>query len=133
MWIVFAFLSAIFAKLGLKDLDPTLATTIRSIIMALFLVVVSFFLGKFKQFSFSSMSSKEWILIALAGFSGALSWLAYFVALQKGNASEVVAIDRLSVIFVAILAALFLGEAFTWKIGFGAVFISLGAILISLK
>ncbi|NQV93381.1 EamA family transporter [Candidatus Kaiserbacteria bacterium] len=140
MWLFYAFLSAImaalvaiFAKLGLKELDSTLATTIRAIIMALFLVLVSFFLNKFDGFSVTNLSSKEWLLISLAGIAGALSWLFYFFALKTGFATEVVAIDRLSIVFVVILAALFLGEGFGWKVILGALFMTAGAILITLK
>lgn len=140
MWLFFAFLSSIFAaavaifgKLGLKNIDSTLATTVRSIIMALFLVITSLFLKKFQGFSFSSFSSREWILISLAGIAGALSWLFYFLALKYGLATKVVVIDRLSLVFVIILAALFLGEALGWKSVVGALLMVGGAILISLK
>ena len=140
MWMFYAFLSAImaalvaiFAKLGLKDIDTTLATTIRAIVMVVFLVVVSFFLKKFDGFSLSAFSSKEWLLIILAGIAGALSWLFYFVALKYGLASEVVAIDRLSVVFVVILAAIFLGEGLGWHSVLGALLMAGGAILITLK
>lgn len=140
MWMIYAFLSslfaalvAIFGKFGLKDIDPTLATTIRSIIMAGFLVITSFSLKKFQGFSLGSLSGKEWIFIILAGIAGALSWLFYFVALKYGVATKVVAIDRLSIIFVVILAALFLGEAIGWKAVLGAIFMIAGAILITLK
>ncbi|MBI2618433.1 EamA family transporter [Candidatus Kaiserbacteria bacterium] len=140
MWLLYAFISAlmaalvaIFAKLGLKDIDSTLATTVRAIIMAGFLVVVSFFLKKFDGFSLASFSSREWLLIALAGVAGALSWLFYFFALKTGLATGVVAIDRLSIVFVVILAALFLGEGFGWKAVIGALFMTAGALLITLK
>src|SRR3989338_3180035 len=95
MWLLFAFLSAIaaagvaiFAKLGLQTIDSTLATTVRSVIMAGFLVIVSFLLKKFDGFSLTSFSSREWILIALAGIAGALSWLFYFFALKQGFAFQ---------------------------------------------
>ena len=140
MWAIYAFLSAImaalvaiFAKLGLKDIDSTLATTIRAIIMAVFLVIVSFFLNKFNGFSLTDFGSREWLLIALAGIAGALSWLFYFLALKMGLASGVVAIDRLSIVFVIILAALFLGEGFGWKAVIGALLMAGGAILITLR
>ncbi len=140
MWLFFAFLSAIaaagvaiFAKLGLQTIDSTLATTVRSIIMAGFLVAVSFLLKKFDGFSFTSFSSKEWILIALAGIAGALSWLFYFFALKQGLASKVVAVDRLSLVFVVLLAAVFLGETLGWKSVLGALFMIAGALLITLK
>ena len=124
---------AVFAKLGLKDIDSTLATTIRALIMALFLVIVSLFLKKFNGFSFSSFDSREWLLIVLAGAAGALSWLFYFLALKSGLASGVVAIDRLSVVFVVLLAAVFLSEALGWKSVLGALLMVAGALLITLK
>ena len=140
MWLIYAFFSsitaalvAIFAKIGLKDIDSTLATTIRAIIMALFLFVVSFSLKKFEGFSINSLSSRDWLLIILAGISGALSWLFYFLALKYGFVSKVVAIDRMSLVFAIILAALFLGEALGWKSVLGAALMVLGAILITLK
>jgi len=140
MWIAYAFLAAFFAglvailaKLGLQSVDSTLATTVRAIIMAGFLLVLSLAIGKFKDFSFSAFSGKEWLLIALSGIAGALSWLAYFFALKHGNASSVAAIDKLSIVFVVILAALFLGEAAGWKMLAGGVLMALGAILITLN
>jgi len=140
MWLILAFLSAItaalvavFGKLGLKNIDPTFATTIRSLIMAGFLVVTSLLLGKFNNINFNSLTSRDWLLIALAGISGALSWLFYFMALKMGLATRVVVIDRLSLVFVVILAALFLGEALSWRVALGAVLMVAGAIIISLK
>jgi transporter family protein len=140
MWLIYAFLSsitaalvAIFAKLGLKGIDSTLATTIRSIIMAVFLLLVSFFLRKFQGFSLSSFGSKDWILIVLAGIAGALSWLFYFLALKTGLTTKVVAIDRLSLAFVIIFAAIFLGEKLGWKSVLGALLMVAGAIIITLK
>lgn len=140
MWILYAFFSsltaaavAILGKLGLKSLDATLATTIRSLIMAAFLVVVSLSLRKFEGFSLASLNSKDWWLIAAAGISGALSWLFYFVALKYAPATKVVVIDRLSLVFVIILAALFLGEALGWKSVVGGLLMITGALLITLR
>ncbi|WP_126452588.1 EamA family transporter [Sulfuriflexus mobilis] len=140
MWIVYAFLSAftaalvaIFAKLGLREVDPTLATTLRSIIMAAFLLVLAWGLGKFHNFTVIDLSGKEWGLLVLAGIAGALSWLFYFLALRDGMVSAVVAIDRLSIVFVIILASVFLSEMLTWRTFAGAVLMVCGAILISLK
>jgi len=139
MWLLFAFLSAfmaalvaIFAKLGLKEIDSTLATTIRSIIMAVFLVLVALALRKFDGFTLSSFTSKEWLLIALAGIAGALSWLFYFFALKHGAAGPVAAIDRLSIVFVVVLAALFLGEGFGLYVILGALLMAAGAVLITM-
>ena len=141
MWILYAFLAAftaalvaIFAKLGLQNVDPTLATTLRALIMALFLLIVSLLLGKFNGFAFStSLNGKEWVLLTLAGIAGALSWLFYFFALKQGSASAVVAIDRLSLVFVIIMAALFLQEAITWRTLTGVTLMVAGALFISLK
>ena len=140
MAYLFAFLSAIsaalvaiFGKLGLKTLDSTLATTVRSIIMAVFLILTSLALKKFGGFSGGAVGFKEWLFIFLAGIAGALSWLFYFAELKYGNVSKIVAIDRLSLIFVVIFAAMFLGEAVGWRAAAGAVLMVGGAILITLK
>lgn len=140
MWLLYAFISsitaalvAIFAKMGLKGIDSTLATTIRAIIMAVFLFIVSMFLKKFDGFSLNSFSSRDWLLIILAGIAGAISWLFYFLALKYGLADKVVAIDRLSIVFVVVLAALFLGEKLGWKVAAGALLMAAGAILITAK
>lgn len=140
MWLLYALLSAIFAagvaiaaKLGLKNIDSTLATTIRSLVMAGFLVVVSFSLKKFQGFNLNSLSHKDWLLIIASGIFGALSWLFYFVALKNGPVISVAAIDKLSLAFVAILALLFLGEGFSVKVLAGVVLMVIGAILISIK
>ncbi len=136
MWIIYALLSAvtaalvaIFAKLGLRQVDTVLATTIRALIMAAFLVVASLLLKKFDGFAPSSWTGRDWGLIALAGLSGAASWLFYFVALKSADASRVAAIDRTSLVFIALLAALFLGEQLKAKAIFGIVLMVIGAIL----
>lgn len=140
MAIIYAFLSALFAalvaifgKLGLTTLDATLATTIRGIIMAAFLFIAALLLRKFDGFSLSALSGKEWLWIILAAIAGALSWFFYFLALKLGSASTVAAIDRLSIVFVIILAALVLGEALGWKAALGAALMAAGAILITLR
>ncbi|HEY4502384.1 MAG TPA: EamA family transporter [Candidatus Paceibacterota bacterium] len=140
MWIVYATLSAffaalvaIFAKLGLKDIDSTLATTIRAIIMAGFLVIVSFTFRKFQGFTLDTLSSRDWLLIVLAGVAGAVSWLFYFAAIKYGFASGAAALDRLSIVFVVFLAALFLGETLGWQSVLGALLIVAGALLITFK
>jgi transporter family protein len=140
MWIIYALLSAIFAagvaiagKLGLKTLDSTLATTIRSVIMAAFLLLVSLFLRKFRGFDFHNLSNKDWILIIIAGLFGALSWLFYFLALKQGPATSVVALDRLSLVFVFVLALIFLGEFFSLRSLIGVAAMVIGAILLSWK
>ncbi len=137
-WIIFALLSAIsaalvaiFGKIGVSNIDSTLATTVRAIIMALFLVTTSLILGKFKLLS--SIDSKALTFIILAGIAGALSWLFYFLALKLGPASGVAALDRLSVVFVLIFSVLFLAEKLTFNSTLGAILITIGAILMILK
>jgi bacterial/archaeal transporter family protein len=137
-WILYATLSAVFAslvtifgKIGLKNVDSTLATTVRSVVMAGFLVITSLALGKYK--ALSSIDGRTFLFIALSGIAGATSWLFYFFSLKNGPAGGVAALDRLSIVFVVILAALFLGEGITWKTGIGSVLILSGAILFALK
>jgi bacterial/archaeal transporter family protein len=119
MYLVYAFISAIaasavaiLAKFGLRSIDSTLATTVRSLVMAAFLVIVSLSLKKFEGFNFHSLSAKDWILIIV---------------------TKVAVIDKLSVVFVILFATIFLGEALTWKVGLGALLIASGAALIALK
>lgn len=127
-----AALVAIFGKVGLQGVDSTLATAVRSVIMAVFMVFTAFALGKFSGFTVASFTGRAWLFIALAGVAGALSWLFYFLALQIGLVNKVVVIDRLSLVFVVIMSAIFLGEAFTWKVALGAVLMVGGALIIAL-
>lgn len=137
-WIFFAILSAfsaafvsIFGKIGLKNIDSTIATTIRSIFMSGFLLIISLAIGSWQNIG--SIDKKTLVFIALSGIAGATSWLFYFYSLKEGPAGGVAAIDRLSIVFVVILAALFLGEGITWKTGLGSVLVLAGAILFALK
>ncbi|MEK7639862.1 MAG: EamA family transporter [Patescibacteria group bacterium] len=137
-WITYALLSAVFAalvgifgKVGIKGIDSTLATSVRAVVMAVFLVLVSLFLGKAKLLH--TIENRVLLFIVLSGVSGAISWLFYFFALKTGPVSGVAALDRLSVVFVLILAALFLGEHLTWKTGLGGALITAGAVLMTLK
>ncbi len=137
-WIIYAFLSAvsasavaIFAKIGLEKADPILATTIRSVVMASVLLVSAFFLGKFELMS--DINSKTLFYVVLSGLAGVVSWIFYFYAIKGGPATSVTAIDHLSVVFVLVLAALFLGENISIRSGLGAVLISIGATLMTLK
>ena len=136
-WIVFALLSAFFAslvaifgKIGISNIDTTLATTVRSLIMFLFLAGVSTYLGVFDKVK--QLDQKALIFITLSGIAGALSWLFYFYALKKGPAAGVAALDRLSVVFVLILAVLFLNQAITTKVIIGGILLTIGAILLAI-
>lgn len=137
-WVIFALLSAgfaalvaIFAKMGISTVDTTLATTVRSVIMAVFLIIVALVLGKASLLS--SIDNKALFYIMLSGVAGALSWLFYFFALKNGPAPAVAALDRTSVVFVLVLAALLLGDKITIKSGVGAGLVALGAVLMALK
>lgn len=101
--------------------------------MAAFLVVIATELGKFEHFALSDYSFRQWGLIVMAGIAGAVPWLFYFLALRDGNASAAAVIDQLSLVFMVILAALFLSEKLTFQVVMGAGLMAFGAILISLK
>jgi transporter family protein len=118
MWMIlalgsagFAALVAIFGKLGLKGVDPTWSTTIRSVIMAAMLIAISLGTGKVGL----ELDKRMLGWIAASGIAGALSWLCYFWALKLGPATGVAVVDRLSVVLVAVMAIVFLGESLTWK------------------
>ncbi len=140
MWFWYALISAVtaalvavFGKLGLRGVDPTIATTIRAVIMAGMLVLFAAATRRSEAFGTAfSASGREWLFVFLAALAGALSWLTYFSALKTGMATKVVAIDRLSIVFAIVFAALILGEALTWKSALGAVMIAGGAIIIAL-
>jgi transporter family protein len=134
-WILYGLLAglsaafvAIFGKLGVKGLDSTLATTVRSGIMFGFLVLVSLALRKTQLLA--TLDKRALLWITLSGIAGALSWLWYFLALKTGPVKGVAALDRLSVVFAILLAALFLGEGFGWKTAAGMVLIGSGALLL---
>jgi len=124
-------LVAIFGKLGLKDVDTVLATTIRTLVMAAFFVILSLSLQKFGDWHQGTL--KTWLYIVLSGLAGAMSYVCYFWALKIGPAAGVAALDRTSIVFVLVLSALFLAEGITWKTGLGAVLIASGAFLFVLK
>lgn len=138
-WLIFAILSAltaslvaIFGKIGLEGIDANTATMIRAGIMFAFLVAVILFTGKMSQISEIFSNQRTITYIALSGIAGALSWLFYFIALNVGKASQVASIDRLSIVFVVIFAALLIGEKITLKIAIGVAIMAVGAILVAL-
>ncbi|MDN5327884.1 MAG: bacterial/archaeal transporter family protein [Candidatus Woesearchaeota archaeon] len=138
-WLIFALLSAfsaslvaIFGKIGLRDLDSTLATTVRAVVMTIFLLLVVLVQRRFLELKEIVLNSKALFYIILSGVAGALSWLFYFLALKFGKVSQVVPIDRLSVIFALVLAFLIFGEKLSLRAIIGAVFIVVGGILVAL-
>jgi bacterial/archaeal transporter family protein len=135
-WVAFALLAAFFAalvailgKVGVKHVDPTLATAVRSVVMMVVLVVAAAALGKTK--GLTSIDTRSFVFIFLSGLAGAASWLFYFVALREGPAAGVAALDRVSVALVFVLAVAFLGDPFTWKGAAGAALVVAGAILLT--
>jgi transporter family protein len=123
---------AIFGKVGVSRADPVLVTTLRSVIMTLTLFVALALTGLLnaRLGAIGELTTREWVFILLAGICGALSWLAYFAALRLGSASQVSAVDRLSIAFVFVLGALFLGERFTWRGWAGMALVVAGVFLI---
>jgi transporter family protein len=129
---VFASLVAIFAKVGLQGVDTNVATAVRAVVMALFLIIVIIVQGKFHGIRSVVADDRALLFIVLSGVVGALSWLFYFLALKTAKVSQVVPIDRLSVVFALALAFFFLGEKISWKAGVGAAMVVAGGILIAL-
>jgi bacterial/archaeal transporter family protein len=138
MWIVFALLSAlfaaltaVFAKVGVKNIDADLATAIRTVII-LFLAWMIVFL-KGGHHNFSSLTKQNWFFICLSGVATGLSWIFYFKALQTGPVSLVASIDKLSVALTIIFAVIFLKEILTLKMAIGAFLIVMGTVIMILK
>ncbi len=140
MWMLYAggsavaaALVAIFGKMGLSGVDPTQATIVRGVVMALVLVAGGLVFGKFAGFSIGALGGRAWVFILLSALAGAASWLLYFFALQAGPASAVAVIDKMSVALVIFLAAAFFGEALTTRSVLGVVLTIAGAVLIVFK
>lgn len=138
-WLIYALLSAISAafvailgKIGLQHLDANTATAIRAIVMAIFLVGVVAVQGKLNLINTFFNDKKALLIIALSGIAGALSWLFYFMAIKDGKVSQVAPIDKLSVVFAVVLAAVLFGEKISFLSGVGVVMIAAGAILVAL-
>lgn len=125
---IFAALTAILAKVGVINVDSNLATFVRTVvILALCSLAVTIRGG----WAWETVSPRSLRMLTLSGVATGLSWLCYFKALQAGPASRVAPIDKLSVVFVVLLAALFLREPLTLKVGIGAVLITAGAVLMA--
>lgn len=136
-WIIYAFLSAVFAaltailaKIGIKNVDSNLATAIRTVVILLFAWGIVFAQGTTKQLR--SLSQFSILFLILSGVATGLSWLFYFRALQLGPASRVAPIDKLGLVFTIILAGMFLREKLTTPVILGSILMSIGAILTTL-
>lgn len=137
MWFVFALLSAVFAaltsilaKIGIDGVNSNLATAIRTVVVVIMSWGMVFLTHT--QSGISEISKKSWIFLILSGLATGVSWLCYYKALQSGEASKVVPIDKLSVVLTLILAFIFLHEEFTIKSLLGCVLISAGTLVMVL-
>ena len=134
MWFIFALLSAIFAaltsilaKVGIKDVNSNLATAIRTVVVVVMAWGMVFLTNG--QKGIAQISRKSWIFLILSGLATGASWLCYYRALQIGDASKVVPIDKLSVVITLVLAFVFLHEEFTLKSLIGCIFITAGTLI----
>ena len=128
---IFAALTAIFAKVGISGINSDFATLIRTIVIIAALCLFLSITGQWQRPG--AIPAKSWVFLVLSGLATGASWLAYFRALQLGDASHVAPIDKLSVIFVAIFGVAFLGEKLTAINWTGVVLIAAGVILLALK
>lgn len=127
----FAALTAIFAKVGVEDINPDLATFIRTVIVLMSLAFILYATGQFSHPA--SISTRSWIFLVLSGFGTGASWLCYFRALKLGPATLVAPIDKLSVVLVALFGVAFLGERPSATGWLGIALIAAGAVLIAVK
>lgn len=143
MWLFYALLSAVFAsltailaKVGIKNVDSNLATAIRTVVVLVLAWGIVLFrksesgLGLSAQVS--ALSSTNWTFLILSGCATGLSWLCYFKALQLGKVSQVAPVDKLSLALTIFLSVVFLGEVLTWKIALGAAMIVGGTLVLIL-
>ena len=128
---VFAALTAIFAKIGVEDINSDLATLIRTVVVLFSLALILFATGQFNQTG--PISTKSWVFLVLSGLGTGASWICYFRALKLGPATLVAPIDKLSVVLVALFGVVFLGERPSLNGWLGIVLIAMGAVLIAFK
>ena len=137
MWLLFAILSAVFAaltsilaKIGIEDVNSNLATAIRTVVVVALSWGMVFITHA--QSGLSEISRKSWIFLILSGVATGLSWLCYYRAIQIGEVSKVVPIDKLSVVITLVLSFIFLHEEFNTKSAVGCVLIAAGTLLLVL-
>jgi transporter family protein len=135
MWWVYAILSAIFAsftaifaKLGVTNVNSNLATAIRTIVILLVVWGIVLFRNEYRQLA--TISRQSLFFLIISGIATGLSWLFYFKALQLGKVSQVAPVDKLSVALTILLSVLFLGEALSWKTAIGALLIISGTLVL---
>ena len=134
MWVVFALLSAVFAaltsilaKVGISGVNSNLATAIRTVVVVIMAWGMVFLTNA--QNGIMEIGRKSWIFLILSGLATGASWLCYYKALQMGDASKVVPVDKLSVVITLILAFVFLHEKFTAKSAIGCILIAAGTLI----
>ena len=137
MWFIFALLSAVFAaatsilaKIGIDGVNSNLATAIRTVVVVVMAWGMVFLTNT--QGGIEHISKKSWIFLILSGLATGASWLCYYRALQIGEASKVVPVDKLSVVITLVFAFIFLHEQFTVKSVIGAIFITIGTFVMIL-
>ncbi|MBX4924966.1 EamA family transporter [Rhizobium binae] len=127
----FAALTAIFAKVGVENVNSDFATFIRTIVILLAAGVMIVVTGNWQEPS--SVPGRSWLFLMLSGLATGASWMCYFRALKLGDAARVAPIDKLSVVFVAVFALLFLGERLTLPNWLGIIMIAGGAVLVAYR
>ena len=128
---VFASLTAIFAKIGIANIDSDFATLIRTVVILVVLAGIVLAMGKAQPLE--TISGKTWLFLVLSGLATGASWLAYFRALKLGHASQVAPVDKLSVVLVAIFGVMFLGEKLTLQGWVGVSLVAAGAVTLAIK
>lgn len=136
-WLIWALLSAVFAaatailaKMGVAHVEPNLATAVRTSVVVVFTWIIAVSLGS--HTGLTHIDRRSWLFLAASGLATGLSWICYFRALSLGEASKVAPIDKLSVVFVILLAWPLLGEAISTRKLAGGVLIAAGAIILAL-
>ncbi|ENZ00383.1 EamA family transporter [Clostridium thermobutyricum] len=139
LWFIYAILGAVFAslvsiftKLGVTNISPSLAGTIKAIIMAIFFIIISSFNGDFTKLSGITNYKKDLLFLVLTGIFGALSWLFMNFAFKHGSVTKVVPIDKMSIAITILLSALILKEHLSARTIIGVAFIVIGGIVIAL-
>jgi len=125
---VFAALTAIFAKLGVTNVNSNLATAIRTVIILVIAWGIVLFRNEYK--GLATLSKQNLFFLVISGIATGLSWIFYFKALQLGKVSQVAPVDKLSVALTILLSVIFLGEALSWKTAIGAVLIISGTLVL---
>jgi len=128
---VFAALTAIFAKVGIENVNSDFATFIRTIVILMTLALILFATGQFQ--SPASIPSRTYVFLVLSGLATGASWICYFRALKIGEAAKVAPIDKLSVVLVAIFGVIFLGEKLSGPNWLGVALIAAGAVLVAYR